>query len=127
MSSESAQSSPFAGSETGPREAASRWLRRVRPRTAFLALAIVVGSSLDALFTLLHLQAGGYEVNPLMRLALTAGVPVFLIAKTVGTGCGAVFLAAHQDLFLGRGALRGAAALYLVLLLYHGLLFARPV
>src|SRR5262245_61337136 len=62
------------------------------PTTVAIALFIVISSILDAGFTLMHLQSGGREVNPLMHLALCAGVPVFLGAKTAGTGLGVLVL-----------------------------------
>jgi hypothetical protein len=66
------------------------------PRIAGLALFILTSSFLDALLTLLHVQRGGQEVNPLMALALHQGDAVFVAAKMAATGSGVWLLAAHQ-------------------------------
>lgn len=101
-----------------------RYLDRVSSTTACLAIAIVVLSSLDALFTLLHIEGGGWEVNPVMRYCLDLGLPVFLGVKTFGTGLAVFFLALHQTFPLSWLALRGAALVYVVLLGYHLFLIA---
>jgi len=106
-------------------EARRAYVDRLAPATVAVALFIVVCSILDALFTLLHLQSGGREVNPLMHLALCAGLPVFLGAKTAGTGLGVVILAAHQNFLLAWRAIQVLAVAYAVLLGYHFTLFLR--
>ena len=94
-------------------------------RVVVLTVAIVILSSLDALFTLLHLENGAEEMNPLMRLALLGGLPVFLGLKTWGTSLGALFLAVHQNFHISWLALHGVATAYGILLAYHALLFLR--
>lgn len=96
-----------------------RYVDAVAPATACLAVAIVVLSSLDALLTLLHIERGGWEVNPVMRYCLELGLPVFLGVKTFGTGLAVIFLALHQTFPLSWLALRGAALVYVLLLGYH--------
>jgi hypothetical protein len=91
----------------------------------FLTVGIVIFSSLDALFTLLHIESGAEEINPLMRLALLGGLPIFLGLKTWGTGLGALFLAMHQNFHISWIALHGVAIAYGTLLAYHAILFLR--
>ncbi len=91
-------------------------------RTVILALSIVVLSLLDALFTLLHLEQGGREINPAMALILAFGISPFLITKTVLTNLGVIFLTIHENFRIGRRALDFAAALYSLLLVYHAVL-----
>jgi len=100
-------------------EARNRYVDRLSMRVVVLSLVIVILSFLDAGFTLLHLELGGWEVNPLMRLALVAGIPFFLTVKICLTGVGVVFLAAHQNFRLSWVALRCVATVYLWLLAYH--------
>jgi len=52
-------------------------------RTVALTLLVVVGSVLDAILTLLHLEDGGSEANPLMHVALTHGPTAFVVLKLV--------------------------------------------
>lgn len=96
-------------------------------RVTCLALAVVLLSLLDAIFTLLHLEQGGREINPIMALVLLLGVPAFLVTKTVLTNLGVLCLVAHQNFRLGRLALEGATAVYSGLLVYHAVLILRAV
>ena len=91
--------------------------------TSALTLFIVAASGLDALFTLVHLQGGATEANPVMQLALDHGVGYFLAAKVGVTAFGAWFLAAHQLFGLGFKGLRILAISYCALLAYHVAIF----
>jgi len=84
-----------------------------------LSLFVVVGSLLDALLTLLHLQNGGGEANPLMHLALIPSPMVFLALKISLTGAGVWVLAAHQQWPLAARGLHGITLGYGVVLVYH--------
>jgi hypothetical protein len=44
-----------------------------------LAVLVCVCSILDALLTLLHLEDGGHEANPLMHVALAYGTTLFVL------------------------------------------------
>jgi hypothetical protein len=92
------------------------------PRIVVLTLAVVLGSALDAGFTLHHLQAGITEANPVMALALTQGDTLFVGLKMALTGVGAWLLAAHQYFPLAYRGLRGLTLIYGAVLLYHLLL-----
>jgi hypothetical protein len=93
-------------------------------RIVLLVLLVVVFSALDALLTLLHIERGGFEVNPVMRWALETGMGTFVATKTVGTSVGAIFLAIHQNFPLSRVALHVVAVVYGAILGYHGILVA---
>jgi hypothetical protein len=85
-----------------------------------MLLFIVIGASvLDALFTLLFLQDGGGEANPLMAVILNHGYTPFVGIKMALTGIGAWFLAAHQHLPLAIGGLYVLAVGYMGLLGIH--------
>lgn len=116
----------FGGRRRGFRrdgEERNRYVDRPSKEIVALSLLTVVLSVLDALFTLLHLEGGGREVNPVMGLALGAGVSWFLSLKIGLTGLGVVFLAIHQNFRLSRVALHGVALTYSALLAYHSALF----
>ncbi len=93
---------------------------RISREAAFLSIFVVVLSSLDAAFTLLHVDSGGSELNPLMAAVLAWGVGAFVVTKTVSTAAGALFLASQESYPAARLALRSAAALYMLVLAYHG-------
>lgn len=106
-------------------EGANQYVDRPSRRTSALVVCIVVLSLLDALFTLLHLEQGGREINPFMALFLGLGVPMFLIAKTTLTNLGVIFLAIHENFRLGQRALDLTAVVYSILLAYHTVLILR--
>ena len=76
-------------------------------------------SILDALLTLLHLEDGGHEANPLMYVALAHGTTLFVVLKLSITCVAAWFLAVHQQFPVAYRGLHGLALGYGVLLAYH--------
>ena len=73
------------------------------PGVLYLALAILLMSCVDALFTLNLLAAGGEEINQLMRVLLGQGQGWFLWAKIGMTALSIVVLVtAARRLVLGR-------------------------
>jgi len=86
-----------------------------------------MGSLLDACLTLLHLQNGGDEANPLMHLTLAHGPRLFLALKSSLTGAGVWVLAAHQQWPLAARGLHGLALGYGAVLAYHLVLGFRLV
>jgi hypothetical protein len=76
-------------------------------------------SILDALLTLLHLQDGGCEANPLMYLALAYGPTFFVVLKLSITGMAVWILAVHQHFPLAVRGLHGLALGYGMILAYH--------
>lgn len=73
------------------------------PRVLYMALAIVLMSCADALFTLNLLAAGGEELNVIMQALLGQGTRWFLWAKIGLTGLSIVVLVTvARRLLLGR-------------------------
>lgn len=86
------------------------------PGVLYLALAILLMSCADALFTLNILAGGGEEVNHLMRVLLGQGAGVFLWAKIGMTALSIFVLAiAARRLVLG-----GVPVLWLIWLMFAG-------
>ena len=104
-------------------ESYDRYVDRPTGETVCLTLGVLCASLLDAWFTLIHLDNGGREVNPIMQLALLEGTTAFVAVKTCVTAAGVAFLAPHQNFRFGKIALRAVAIVYALLLAYHGLLF----
>jgi len=93
------------------------------PRVVWLVVFVVISSALDAFFTLLHIQQGGSEGNPLMAMALDQGTTWFVSFKMGLTGLGALLLAIHRHSWIGLKSLQFLACIYGGLLGYHGLIF----
>jgi hypothetical protein len=73
------------------------------PRVLYLALAILLMSCADALFTLNLLAVGGEELNVVMRVLLGHDARWFLWAKIGLTGLSIIVLVVMaRRLFLGR-------------------------
>lgn len=70
------------------------------PWLFFLAIGIMLLSTLDAFFTLELLQRGAVEVNPLMAAAIEHGTAAFAGSKMLLTGLGILML-----VFLSRSRL----------------------
>jgi hypothetical protein len=88
-------------------------------RLSLVLTLIVVLSVLDALFTLLYVQKGGGELNPLMRRAIEAGVVPFIGTKCALTIGGVLFLCLHKNFRFVKGLIAGVLVLYTLLLGYH--------
>jgi len=108
-------------------EGENEYVDRLAPKTVAVAVVVVLLSCLDALFTLLHLQSGGSEANPLMEAALMQSVNVFLLSKAVLTVLGVVVLAAHQNFRVGARSLLLIFWGYIALTLYHIALLAQTL
>jgi hypothetical protein len=99
------------------------YLERLSPCVVGLVCFVVFSSALDALFTLMYLQQGGNEANPLMAMALDQGMTSFVTTKMALTGLGTVLLAIRHHCWLGLRGLYALAVLYAALLVYHAILY----
>jgi len=77
----------------------------------------------DSFFTLVHLQAGGVELNPVARMLLQTGRWNFVFSKSILIALALVVLAIHKNFNLARIGLWTAAGTYTCLVIYHLLLF----
>jgi hypothetical protein len=82
-----------------------------------VAMAIVIMSCLDALFTLNIIALGGEELNLAMRLLLDMDTSAFLLVKYCATAAGVVFLVATARVRVG-GIVRVRRLLETICLLY---------
>ncbi len=111
-----------------------RWIRREEEREGSfvdvyglkiwcLALWVALMNIGDSYFTLVHLQAGGIELNPVAEMLLQSGRVGFVLLKAVLIGVALVILVVHKNFFLARVGVWTAAGTYTALVLYHLLLF----
>src|SRR5210317_1416564 len=69
----------------------------------FLAITtILVLSILDAVLTLIVIQRGATELNPVMAYFLEHGTPTFIVAKYVLTSIGVLILLIFKNVFLTK-------------------------
>ncbi len=100
-------------------EERNQYVDRPSPRTIVVTFIIFVLSTLDAVFTTIHLENGGSELNPLMDQIIQNGFQSVMIIKSLGIGLIACFLAAHQNFKIGIYGMHVSAAIYIVLSAYH--------
>ncbi len=100
-------------------EGHNQYVDRPSPRTIIVTFVIFVLSTLDAVFTTIHLENGGSELNPLMNQIIQSGFQSVMIIKSLGTGLIACFLAAHQNFRISLYGMHASAAIYIVLSAYH--------
>lgn len=116
----------FRGRRVGFRRSAEghrAYIDQPSSRVILLVLFVMLSSICDAFLTLIHLEKGGSEANPMMALALHQGIAPFLNIKLSLTGAGAWLLAAHERFPLAFQALHSMAVIYGLLLMLHGMLW----
>jgi hypothetical protein len=116
----------WGGRRQGPRRGEERegsFVDVYGRRLFLLVLWIALMNIGDSFFTLVHLQAGGVELNPVARALLTTGRWNFVFAKSILIGLALIVLAVHKNFHLARVGLWTAAGTYTCLVAYHLLLF----
>lgn len=93
-------------------------------RGTWIALIwIAFMNALDSFFTLVHLQAGGVELNPVAQALLNTGRLGFVVSKSALIAIPLVILCLHRNFFLARVGLWVAGVTYTSLVIYHLTLF----
>ena len=116
----------WGGRRRGPRRQEERegsFVDRYGLRLVFVVLWIALMNVGDSFFTLVHLQAGGVELNPVAKVLLTTGRWNFVFVKSILIGLALIVLAVHKNFHLARIGLWTAAGTYTCLVAYHLLLF----
>ncbi len=88
-----------------------------------LVLWIGLMNSADSFFTIVHLQRGGIELNPVAAALLELGRGGFVLAKALLIAVPLIVLCVHKNFALARIGLWTAAGTYSALLVYHLSLF----
>ncbi len=94
------------------------------PGLLFALLWIALMNTGDSFFTLVHLQNGGTEVNPVAAILLETGRTGFVVLKSTVIASALCVLCIHKNFQLARLGLWTAAGAYTLLCAYHLLLFA---
>lgn len=89
-------------------------------RTVELFLVLLF-SLVDAVMTLVLLNLGAWEANPMMRYALEMGPSFFIFSKYFLTAAGFLFLLRNAKLRIFRNRMTAEELAYGLILLYAGL------
>jgi hypothetical protein len=88
-------------------------------RLLLVMLWIALMNAGDSFFTLLHLQSGGIELNPVAAAMLETGRFGFVLLKSLVITIPLIVLTLHKSFPLARLGIWTAAAAYTALLAYH--------
>ena len=92
-------------------------------RLLMILMWIALLNVADTFFTLVHLQGGGRELNPVADLLLGTGRMGFVLWKSLLISSALVVLCVHKNFLLSRIGLWAAAISYTTLIAYHISLF----
>ncbi len=117
----------FTGQRRGPRrckEQANFYVDRFQSLELKLVMTLLFLCLLDALFTLVHLQNGASELNPLLNFFyINFGFSALLLAKFLITLPALLFLLVHINFLRAKSGLWFLLAAYGILNIYHVLGF----
>ena len=92
----------------------------------FVVMLAVTGLNvLDSFFTLVYLQRGGTEANPIADMMLRQGPHFFVFLKTFVMGGALARLCLHKNFQRARLGIWIGSGLYVALTCYHLFLFFR--
>ena len=116
----------FGGRRRGGRRAREElgtFVDQYSPRLFGLLVWVALMNAGDSFFTLIHLQAGGIELNPVADWLLGSGRFGFVLYKSILITLPLMVLCLHKNFPLARLGLWAAAGTYTLLLGYHLSLF----
>lgn len=93
------------------------------PRLLALVMWIALLNLFDTFFTIVHLQRGGVEFNPVAEQMLLSGRASFVVTKGVVIGLALLVLTVHKNYLVARAGLWLAALAYTLLMGWHLALF----
>jgi hypothetical protein len=97
----------------------SLYVDRYSARLGAALVAVGVLCALDAVFTLLYLQKGGSEANPVMAEVIEWGPRTFVLIKCGVTNLGLMVLCLHKNFRFVGAVISSILAMYTALFLYH--------
>lgn len=89
----------------------------------FAILWVALMNSADSFFTIIHLQNGGEEANPVAGVLLLSGRVSFVLLKSTIISLALLVLCVHKNFHLARLGLWTSAVAYTCLFVYHLVLF----
>lgn len=95
------------------------YVDRYSRREVALILAVFVMNVGDAFLTMLWLQRGGREANPIMDFFLDIGPGAFLLQKCLVVGIWLVVLLVHKNFRFARLGLYASLVVYALLMIVH--------
>jgi len=97
----------------------SRFVDIYSSRLAFMLLAFFFFTVVDSVSTLVYLDKGGREINPIARWMIEQGDDFFILTKGVVSGVCILFVMVHKNFKYSRVAIIFGFLFYLALTVYH--------
>ncbi len=97
------------------------YVDRYGDKSIIAFIIILILCMIDAKITILILEAGGREINPIMDWALSLGVTWFQIIKFTITGICLFFLIIHKNFVILGGLINVRTVVTAILILYSAL------
>jgi hypothetical protein len=97
----------------------SGYVDRYTKRDVALLLSVFLLNVGDAFFTMLWLERGGKEANPIMEFFLDIGPGAFLVQKCLVVGFWLLLLVVHKNFRFARSGLYATLVVYGILMLVH--------
>jgi len=95
------------------------YVDRYSRREVALIIAVFVLNVGDAFMTMLWLERGGREANPIMDFFLDIGPGAFLVQKCIVVGIWLVILLVHKNFRFARIGLYASLVVYAILMIVH--------
>lgn len=107
--------------ESGRRDGEERnsFVDLYHKRDTAMLVSILVLNLLDAFLTLIHIERGGAEANPLMDRLLDVSNETFLFHKAAVVGSLLLVLVVHKNFTIARRAMWVILGVYSLLFVYH--------
>ncbi len=100
------------------------YVDRYGPRLLFLLVLILGLNVLDALLTMMILNDGGWEINPVVRSVIHLYGDKFWVWKFITVSIPLILLCLHSKFRLVMPVLFGISAIYVAVVLFEVLLIA---
>lgn len=117
----------FVGGRRGdPRRTSERegaFVDRYGPGVFFVLLLVLTLNVADAFYTLVYLQRGGQEANPIVQQLLDLGMAPFVAVKCLVIGIAVCLLCVCKNFRYAQLGLKIAVGSYSLLALYHLFLY----
>jgi hypothetical protein len=113
----------FLGQMQGLRKKSDQWKRvylvRYSPTLFFILVLILILNILDSLFTMILLDLGGQEFNPILHSIMALHGDRFWIWKFFIVSGSLVLLSLHRGFTLIRNIVIVIGSIYLIIVLYQ--------
>lgn len=108
-------------------EGAATYVDLYSTRLVFFLLIFFVLTTIDSVSTLIYLDKGGKELNPVAQWMMDQGDYFFIFCKGILTGLCLLFVMIHKNFKYSRVAIFAGFSFYFFLTIYHMVLQIKAI